>query len=75
MDNDIIFDEMNIDDINNVSNMVSNVFDEYVGIDYSEKGKTTFKDYVDSKNILERFNNKTSSFYIAKCYNEVIGIL
>jgi predicted GNAT family N-acyltransferase len=74
MDNNIIFCEMNINDINNVSNMVNNVFDEFVGIDYSENGKKTFKDYIDSKNILERYN-KTSNFYIAKCNDEIIGIL
>ena len=75
MGNNIVFDEMDINDINNVSNMVNNVFDEFVGIDYSEKGKNTFKDYIIPKNILERFNNKTSQFYIAKYSDEIIGIL
>jgi len=75
MENDIIFDEMNINDINNVSNMVNNVFDEFVGKDYSENGKKTFKDYITPKNILERFNNKTSKFYVAKHSDEIIGIL
>jgi GNAT superfamily N-acetyltransferase len=66
---------MNINEINNVSNMVNNVFDEFVGIDYSENGKETFKDYICPKNTLERLNNKTSNFYIAKYIDEIIGIL
>jgi hypothetical protein len=44
MENDIVFDEMKISEINSVSNMVNDVFDEFVGIDYSEYGKETFKD-------------------------------
>ena len=71
----IIIDELKIDEINNVSNMINNVFDEFVGIDYSENGKKTFKDYISPKNIFERFNNKISKFYIAKYINEIIGIL
>jgi len=75
MENNIVFDEMKINDINNVSNMLNNIFDEFVGKDYSENGIKTFKDYITPKNILERFNNKTSKFYIAKNNNEIIGIL
>jgi GNAT superfamily N-acetyltransferase len=75
MDNNIIFDELKIDEINKVSNMINNVFNEFVGIDYSENGKKTFKDYITPKNILERFNNKTSQFYVAKYINDIIGIL
>jgi GNAT superfamily N-acetyltransferase len=72
---DIVFDEMKINEINSVSNMVNIVFDEFVGIDYFENGKETFKDYITPKNILERYNNGTSHFYIAKCIDEIIGIL
>jgi GNAT superfamily N-acetyltransferase len=75
MDNNIIFGEMNINEINCISNMVNNVFDEFVGTDYSENGKKTFKNYIAPENILERFNNKTSKFYTAKCNGEIIGIL
>jgi GNAT superfamily N-acetyltransferase len=75
MESNIIFDEMNINEINNLSNMVNNVFDEFVGIDYSEDGKETFKNYICPKNILERLNNKTSNFYVAKYIDEIIGIL
>jgi GNAT superfamily N-acetyltransferase len=75
MENDVILDEMKINEISSVSNMINNVFDEFVGVDYSENGKKTFKDYITPKNILERCNNGTSHFYIAKCINEIIGIL
>jgi hypothetical protein len=30
---------MNVNDINNVSNIANNVFDEFVGMNYSENGK------------------------------------
>jgi GNAT superfamily N-acetyltransferase len=75
MKDNIIFGEMNVNEINSASNMVNNVFDEFVGADYSENGKKTFKDYIAPENILERFNNKTSCFYVAKCNSEIIGIL
>jgi hypothetical protein len=75
MENDIVFSEMKINEINSVSNMANKVFDEFVGMDYSENGKETFKDYITPKNILERYSNGTSHFYIAKYIDEVIGIL
>ena len=75
MENNIIIDELKIDEINSVSNMINNVFDEFVGIDYSENGKKTFKDYITPKNILERLNKNISHFYVAKYIDEIIGIL
>ena len=73
--NDIIIDELKTDEINFVSNMVNNIFDEFVGKDYSEEGNNTFKDYTTPSNILNRFNEKSGKFLTAKHSNEIIGIL
>ena len=75
MENGIIIEELKYEEINIFSNMVNNIFDEFVGKDYSEEGNNVFKDYIIPENILERLNNKTSKFYVAKNNNEIIGIL
>ena len=75
MENNIIFSELKIEEINCFLNIVNDTFDEYVGIDYSEEGKNTFKDYLKPQNILARINEKTSHFYVAKYNNEIIGTL
>ena len=75
MEYEIIFDKLDIKEINIYSNMINNVFDEFVGKDYSEKGNKTFKDFIDPKNILERLNNDYNICFVAKYNNEIIGIL
>ena len=75
MENGIIIEELKCEEINIFSNMVNNIFDEFVGKDYSEEGNNTFKDYINPENILGRLSNKTSKFYVAKNNNEIIGIL
>jgi GNAT superfamily N-acetyltransferase len=72
---DIIFDELKIDEINLFSRMINNVFDEFVGMDYSEEGNQTFKDYIKPENIMTRLNEKTSQFFVAKYNNEIVGVL
>ena len=75
MGNKIIIVDMEQKEINSMSNMVSISFDVFVGKDYSEEGKKSFKEYIEPKNILTRFNNKTSKFFVAKYNNEIIGAL
>jgi GNAT superfamily N-acetyltransferase len=77
--NNIIFEKLKIEEINQYSNMINNliisVFDEFVGKDYSEEGNNTFKDFVEQNKIFERFNNGLSQIFIAKYNNEIIGVL
>ena len=68
-------EELEEKDVNSFSNMVSNVFNEFVGINYSKEGNDTFNEYIDPKNVLERLNNSNNLFYVAKLNNEIIGIL
>ena len=75
MDENIIFDNLKIDEINILSNMINIVFDEFVGRDYSENGNKEFKDYIKTENILKRIDNKTSQFYVARYNNDIIGML
>ena len=67
--------EMKTEDIDFVSKLISSIFDEFVGYNYSEEGNKTFKEYIDPKNLLERYNKKSSRFYAAKCDNEIAGVL
>jgi GNAT superfamily N-acetyltransferase len=73
--NNILIDELETEEINYVSNMISNIFDEFVGKDYSEEGNKVFKDYISPQNILIRLNEKSSRFLTAKHGDEIIGIL
>jgi N-acetylglutamate synthase-like GNAT family acetyltransferase len=75
MDNNFIVDDLKIEEINLLSNMVNNVFDEFVGGDYSEMGNREFKDYITPQNILKRINDKISKFYVARYNKDVIGML
>ena len=75
MENDITIDILGVEEINFVSNMVNDIFDEFVGKDYSEEGNKTFKDYIKPENILTRLNGKNNQFYVAKHNNEIIGLL
>ena len=71
----IIVENLNENEINIFSNMANDVFNEFVGKDYSEEGNITFKDYIKPSNIMERLNNKDNNFFVAKYNNEIIGIL
>ena len=73
--NKIILNELETNEINLLSNMINNVFDEFVGKDYSEEGNREFKKYIEPQNILARLNDKSSKFYVAKYNNEIIGTL
>jgi hypothetical protein len=75
MENNIIFEELKTEEINQFSIMVNAVFKEFVGIDYSEEGNDAFMDYIEPKNILERLKNKNNNFYVTKHGNEMIGAM
>jgi predicted GNAT family N-acyltransferase len=55
--------------------MIDNIFDEFVGKDYSAEGNNTFKDYINPKNILNRLIDKSSQFFAAKYEDKIIGIM
>jgi GNAT superfamily N-acetyltransferase len=73
--NSIIVDELAINEIERVSSMIDNIFDEFVGMDYSVEGNKTFKDYIKPQNIKNRFIDKGSQFLLAKVENEITGIM
>ena len=75
MEKDIIFCELKNGEIDSFSKMVNDVFDEFVGKDYSEIGISEFKRYSDPENILTIINNKTTKFFVAKKNNEIIGAI
>jgi GNAT superfamily N-acetyltransferase len=75
MENKVVIEELNLNEVNNVSSMVDNVFDKFVGKDYSVEGNNTFKDYIKPENIIKRFLEKRSIFFSAKIENIIIGMM
>ena len=75
MDYKIKINELELCEIEMYSNMINSVFDEFVGKDYSDEGKNTFKDFMNIKNVLERLKNNSNKAFVAKYENEFIGIL
>ena len=80
MENEIIIDELKTEEIEIYSNeiyanMINNVFDEFVGKDYSEEGKKSFKNFVEENSVFERLKNSCNKAYVAKYNDEIIGIL
>jgi len=73
--NSTIVEKLDEKEINLFSNIVNNVFNEFVGKDYSEEGNKTFKEYMEPQNIMERLKNKNNYFFVAKYNNEIIGML
>ena len=58
MDNDIIIEKLKIEEINQFSNMIINVFDEFVGKDYSKQGNDTFKDFIKPEKYIYKMSKK-----------------
>ena len=75
MEYEFFIDKLDKNEINKYSNMINIVFDEFVGKDYSDEGNKVFKDFIDTKNVLERLNNEGNKCIVAKYNNEIIGIL
>jgi GNAT superfamily N-acetyltransferase len=73
MDKNIIIGKLKIEEINQFSNMIISVFDEFVGKDYSKQGNDTFKEFIKPENVLDRFNGL--NIFVAKYNNEIIGVL
>jgi predicted GNAT family N-acyltransferase len=70
---EIFIENLKKDEIMEFSRLTDKVFDEFVGKDYSEEGKRTFKEFIDEKAIIERINN--NQFFVAKHKNNIIGIM
>jgi GNAT superfamily N-acetyltransferase len=75
MENIITFGQLKIYEINQYSDLINNVFDEFVGKDYSENGNIEFKKFIEVDNILERFNSGLYQYFVARKKEEIIGIL
>jgi GNAT superfamily N-acetyltransferase len=73
MENCIVYENLKKEDIQQYCNLINNVFDEFVGNDYSIEGNNTFKEFIEPNNVLERFNDNI--YYVAKYNNEIIGVL
>jgi len=65
---DILIEELKLEEIELAINMVKNVFDEYVGKDYSEEGNKEFLDFLLSNKMKDRLKNNLNKTFIAK-YN------
>ena len=59
---------------NEVANLIKTVFDEFIGIEYSDKGNELFDDFIDPENIIER-NRCGNIILIYKKNNKIIGMI
>jgi len=75
MDNKIKYKNLKENEIDQYSNIIINVINEFNKKDYSEEGYKRVIEQMKIDNILERLKNGLYSFFIAKYENEIIGIL
>jgi hypothetical protein len=71
----ILINELNKDEINIFSNILSSIFDESFGENYSVEESDILKDFTKENKILSRINNENNIILMAKYNNEIIGIL
>ena len=66
--------ELKRKDIKLFSDLVYNVFGEFVKKDYTETARKLFKNYILPENIIKRFYDKNYSFYVLKIFEKIIGV-
>jgi GNAT superfamily N-acetyltransferase len=71
---DIPIKELPIDKIPEFASFVKKVYDEYVAIEYSALGNSTYYHYIEVPEIIDRFT-KGNLFYIAEDENEIVGAI
>jgi len=71
----IKYEYMKKTEVKEVSNLIKELFKEFIGIDYNQEGKDTFLDYIAPNNLRERYNKKNHEFLIAKDNDVLIGII
>ena len=71
----ILYEKLKPEEIEQYSIIIGNVFNEFVGKDYSNDGNKTFLEYIEPRRIMEGFNNGINQYFVAKNNNEIIGIL
>ena len=74
-DEQIKIEQLKIKEINSVLELIRKEFKEFVGIDYNEEGNKTFLNHLNYKNILNRYNEDRSQFYVLKINKEIAGML
>lgn len=55
--------------------LIRNVFDEFIGIDFPNKGRIEFYEFISLNNMLAKFNEKTMSFWGSYIDNKLVGVL
>ncbi len=55
--------------------MIKEIFDIYIGPDYSTEGRETFEEYIRPKNIAKRLSDKTTKLIVAWERNEPVGVI
>ncbi|MDR1748632.1 MAG: GNAT family N-acetyltransferase [Spirochaetaceae bacterium] len=62
-------------EIGEAAEVVNSVFDEFIGPEYSEEGRNTFREYASGEAIAERMRGKSGLFIAAREKGGVIGAL
>jgi GNAT superfamily N-acetyltransferase len=66
--------KFSLEEADKVYNLISAVFNEYVGVDYSEEGNRTFNDFIRPDQIIERY--KSGNIVLTyQIDGEIIGMI
>lgn len=71
----IEFKKMKREEIVQVSTLIENLFNEFIGIDYSQAGRATFLEYISANKLEERFLKENHFFLTAQDNGKIIGII
>lgn len=67
---------VNYEEIDNAFSLIWNTFSEFVAADYSPEGINTFRrEFIESKEFKERFNNGTQIMYGAFTEEKLLGVI
>ncbi|PKM52299.1 MAG: histone acetyltransferase [Firmicutes bacterium HGW-Firmicutes-7] len=75
MNDTIVVCPMKADDAIAVQNLIKQVFDCYIGPDYSLEGVKTFYEMIRPENVINRLENQQHKVFIAKERDELVGII
>lgn len=62
-------------EVEELTNLVIETFDEFVGVDYSEEGKKSFYEFIDNGNIFTNILLAHEFLITAKINEEIVGVV
>ncbi len=73
--NNLVIDKMRQGEEKQISELIKNIFNEFIAPEYSEEGINNFLDYIEQINIKKRSLNSNHFVLTAKINDRIIGII